>query len=105
MSQPSSPSWSGSEEFHCKSCGAHQAFRSRPRSFFERYLLPLLMLQTVRCERCFHRSYILRKIAVHDKPQSEHKPSRSAATDTSKDVGREGSEGSGKGSATGARVA
>src|ERR1039457_4768079 len=25
------------EEFHCRGCGAHHAYRSRPRGFFERH--------------------------------------------------------------------
>ena len=68
------PSWSRFfEEFHCRSCGGEEAYRSRPRSFFERYVLPMLLLQTVRCERCFHRSYILRTIPALERNQVDRK--------------------------------
>src|SRR5713226_309017 len=43
-----SPSWSRFfEEFHCRGCGAPEAYRSRPRGFFEKHVLPLLLLQPV----------------------------------------------------------
>lgn len=44
-------------EFHCKDCGCEVGFRSRPRTFSERCLLPLLLLRAVRCEQCFRRDY------------------------------------------------
>ena len=50
------------EEFHCRECAADTAYRSRSRGFFEKYILPMLFLQPVRCDRCFHRSYVLRTI-------------------------------------------
>jgi len=50
------------EEFRCRGCGIQEAYSSRPRGFFERHVLPLLLLQTVRCERCYHRSYALRTV-------------------------------------------
>lgn len=46
-------------EFHCDDCGSESGFRSRRRSFFERYLLPLFLLQPVRCAECFRRDYRL----------------------------------------------
>ena len=61
------------EEFYCRECGGQEAYRSRPRSFFERYVLPLLLLQAVRCERCYHRVYVLRTIPVLERPQPERK--------------------------------
>ena len=68
------PSWSRFfEEFHCRSCGGDEAYRSRPRGVFERYVLPMMMLQTVRCERCFHRAYTLRTIAALERNQLERK--------------------------------
>jgi hypothetical protein len=58
-------SWSRSfQEFHCTSCGGQEAYRSRPRGFFEKGFLPLLMLRPVRCDRCYHRSYIFRTVPV-----------------------------------------
>jgi len=79
------PSWSRFfEEFHCRECGGDEAYRSRPRGFFERYVLPLLLLQTIRCERCFHRSYILRSIPVLERNQVERKRPESQLPDKSK---------------------
>ncbi len=66
------------EEFHCRGCGAHEAYRSRPRGFFERYLLPLLLLQAVRCERCSHRSYVWRLIPALERPDRKHSQSQPA---------------------------
>jgi len=59
------------DEYRCRECGAREAFRSRPRGFFERHVLPLLLLQTVRCERCLRRSYVLRTIPVPERVQPE----------------------------------
>jgi hypothetical protein len=44
-------------EFHCDDCGSDTGFRSRRRSFSERYLLPIFLLQPVRCAECFRRDY------------------------------------------------
>lgn len=74
------------EEFHCRGCGAHEAYRSRPRGFFEKHVLPLLLLQAVRCERCYHRSYIwyavpaLERVAP-DRKQSQSEPAADSKTD------------------------
>jgi hypothetical protein len=46
-------------EFHCDDCGSETAFRSRRRTFSERYLLPIFLLQPVRCAECFRRDYRL----------------------------------------------
>lgn len=56
-SAPSSAGHLG--RFHCWKCGGKKAYRSRPRGFFEKRLLPLLLLKPVRCESCFHRAYVL----------------------------------------------
>jgi hypothetical protein len=44
-------------EFHCDDCGSETGFRSRRRTFSERYLLPIFLLQPVRCAECFRRDY------------------------------------------------
>jgi len=44
-------------QFHCHNCGRDVGFPSRPRTFSERYLLPLLLVRPVRCGACFRRSY------------------------------------------------
>ena len=68
------PSWSRFfEEFYCRECGSQEAYQSRPRSFFERRVLPLLLLQAVRCERCYHRVYVLRTIPALERGQLERK--------------------------------
>jgi hypothetical protein len=45
--------------YRCRDCGSDVGFRSRRRTFFERYLLPLVLLQPVRCGECFRRDYRL----------------------------------------------
>ena len=46
-----------SQPYHCNDCGSDVGFRSRRRTFSEQYLLPLLLLQPVRCGECFRRDY------------------------------------------------
>ena len=43
--------------FHCTDCGSNVGFRSRRRSFSERFILPILLLKPVRCGECFRRDY------------------------------------------------
>jgi hypothetical protein len=45
--------------YHCSDCGCEVGFRSRRRTFMERYLLPLVLLKPVRCGECFRRDYRL----------------------------------------------
>jgi hypothetical protein len=54
-------------EFHCEDCGSDVGFRSRRRTFSERYFLPLFLLQPVRCAECFRRDYRLIFIPVKDR--------------------------------------
>ena len=51
----------------CRDCGSEVGFRSRRRNFAERYLLPLLFLQPVRCGECFRRDYRLIFIQVRER--------------------------------------
>src|SRR5882724_6431472 len=51
--------------FECRSCGSFDGYASRPRTFAERYVLPLLFLRPVRCGRCFSRSLRSRWVSVH----------------------------------------
>jgi len=89
VTPPAESSWSRFfEEFHCRGCGGQEAYRSRPRGFFERYVLPFLMLQAVRCERCYHRSYVLSTIPVLERVQSDRKQSQSQGSGDSKSDGR-----------------
>ncbi len=55
-------------EFRCRDCGSETAYRSRRRSFSERYLLPIFLLQPVRCSECFRRDYRLLFVPVKDRP-------------------------------------
>ncbi len=43
--------------FHCRDCGSSTGLRSRSRTFGERYLLPIFLMQPVRCAECFRRDY------------------------------------------------
>jgi hypothetical protein len=54
-------------EFHCEDCGSDVGFRSRRRTFSERYFLPLFLLQPVRCAECFRRDYRLIFVPVKDR--------------------------------------
>jgi hypothetical protein len=45
--------------YRCRDCGGKVGFRSRPHSSIERYILPLLLTQAVRCAECFRRDYRL----------------------------------------------
>ena len=46
-------------QFRCRDCSSEVGFRSRRRSVFERYLLPLFLFKPVRCGECFRRDYRL----------------------------------------------
>ncbi len=61
----SSPSLS--RPYVCHDCGSQVGFRSRRRNFFERYLLPFMLLQPVRCGECFRRDYRLVFTSVRDR--------------------------------------
>jgi hypothetical protein len=54
-----SPDSPFAQPYHCRDCGSDVGFRSRRRTFAERYLLPLFLLQPVRCGECFRRDYRL----------------------------------------------
>jgi len=43
--------------FRCGDCGCEVGFRSRRRTFTERFILPLFLLKPVRCGECFRRDY------------------------------------------------
>jgi hypothetical protein len=43
----------------CRDCGSEVGFRSRRRTATEKYILPLFLLQPVRCAECFRRDYRL----------------------------------------------
>ncbi len=66
-----------SADFECRGCGAKEAYRSRPRGFFEMYVLPIFFLQPVRCDRCYLRSYASRSFAARERTQRERVQSKS----------------------------
>jgi hypothetical protein len=51
-------------QFHCDDCGSNDGFRSRRRTFSERFILPVLLLRPVRCAECFRRDYRLLLVPV-----------------------------------------
>ena len=51
----------------CRDCGCEVGFRSRRRTLSERYILPLFLLQPVRCGECFRRDYRLIFTQVRDR--------------------------------------
>lgn len=66
-------------EFHCDDCGSDLGFRSRRRTITERYLLPLFLLQPVRCAECFRRDYRLIFMPVRERlSEAVSKPPLSA---------------------------
>ncbi|HET9406651.1 MAG TPA: hypothetical protein VFO39_05400 [Candidatus Sulfotelmatobacter sp.] len=44
-------------QYRCRDCGSEEGFRSRRRTITERYILPVFLLQPVRCGECFRRDY------------------------------------------------
>jgi hypothetical protein len=66
-------------EYHCDDCGSDIGFRSRRRGIFERYLLPIFLLQPVRCAECFRRDYRLVFMPVKERiPEAVKKIATSA---------------------------
>ncbi len=55
------------QPYRCHDCGSEEGFRSRRRTFTERYLLPLFVMQPVRCGECFRRDYRLIFTQVRDR--------------------------------------
>ena len=55
--------------FRCPNCSSGDASQSRARSLFEARILPIFLLQPVRCERCFLRSYVSRWVSARERPQ------------------------------------
>jgi hypothetical protein len=60
--------------YRCPDCGSDVGFRSRRRTFAERFLLPVLLLQPVRCGECFRRDYRLIFIPVRERLSDTTRP-------------------------------
>ncbi len=66
-------------EYYCDDCGSGTGFRSRRRTFAERWFLPLLLLRPVRCADCFRRDYRLLFVPVKERvPEAVKKVATSA---------------------------
>ena len=52
-----SPDTAKPAAYRCRDCGSDAGFRSRRRTLSERFILPLMLLQPVRCGECFRRDY------------------------------------------------
>lgn len=62
-----SPDSQFARSYRCRDCGSEVGFHSRRRTFTERYLLPLFLMQPVRCGECFRRDYRSIFIAVRER--------------------------------------
>lgn len=62
-----SPDAPFAQSYLCRDCGGEVGFRSRRRTFLERYLLPLFLLRPVRCAECFRRDYRWIFTTVHER--------------------------------------
>ena len=60
-----------SKQFQCPDCGSLAGFRSHPRTFTEKYILPVIFLRPVRCADCFRRKYRLVFVEVRERNGSE----------------------------------
>jgi hypothetical protein len=58
--------------YRCKDCGRELGVRSRPRTFVEHYILPLLLMQPVRCVACFRRDYWLILTTARKRSHTDH---------------------------------
>jgi hypothetical protein len=57
--------------FQCPDCGSSDAYRSRRRTFLEKYILPFFLLKPVRCANCFLR---INASALTQAREREHRP-------------------------------
>jgi hypothetical protein len=46
-----------SSRFQCHRCESLKAYRSRPRNFLEKFLLPVFLCRAIRCDGCSRRFY------------------------------------------------
>ncbi len=62
-----SPELSLFPAYRCDDCGSDVGYRSRRRTWAERFVLPLLLLRPVRCGECFRRDYRMIFTPVRDR--------------------------------------
>src|SRR2546430_6675807 len=73
---PSRESWVRYlKKYSCPDCGILVGSHARRRTFTEKYILSLFLLQPVRCGDCFRRSYRLLSVQVRDRKELGRKPS------------------------------
>jgi hypothetical protein len=60
-----------STQFQCRDCGSVHAFRSRSRTWTEKYLFPIFLLRSVRCAKCFRRDCVSIFLAIPERPHRE----------------------------------
>ena len=58
--------------FQCTDCAATQGYRSRSRTFLEKYFLPLFLIRPVRCSNCYRRRYVSIRVQVAPNKRSSH---------------------------------
>jgi hypothetical protein len=70
--------------YRCDDCGSKTGYRSRRRTWSERFILPLLLLRPVRCAECFRRDYRMIFTPVRDRVATAPMilPSKSSGTST-----------------------
>jgi hypothetical protein len=56
-----------STQYQCPDCSGPDAYRSRRRTFLEKYVLPVLLLKPARCADCFHRSSVPMFMKLRDR--------------------------------------
>jgi len=83
-----SPDSPFARSYHCRDCGSETGFRSRRRTFSERFILPLFLLRPVRCGECFRRDYRFIMTVVRDRfsDTSRIVPVRQAAPPPNRNV-------------------
>ncbi len=72
--------------YHCDDCGSDTGFRSRRRTFSERYFLPVFLLQPVRCAECFRRDYRWLFVPVRERVPEAVKKVATAAPHAERNV-------------------
>jgi hypothetical protein len=66
------------KQFVCKDCGSTEGYRSRPRTFFEQYVLAGVFMRPVRCGNCFRRTYEWSFVEIRERHET-HVTHRAAA--------------------------
>lgn len=57
--------------FECSECGGFNGYRSRPRNFTEKFIMPLLFVRPVRCGNCYQRTFQSMLVAVLPRRESK----------------------------------